>query len=67
MPCFYKCTYCSEPLNENACLGCYDGEFLMPDGELNEGSCNAECGEGYFADTFTNICLSCDASCKYCS
>jgi len=33
-------------MNQNACLGCTDGEeFLKPDGELNGGFCNADCGE----------------------
>ena len=55
-------------MNPNACLGCTDGEeFLKPDGELNAGPCVSDCGNGYFADTVTNVCLNCDVSCKYCS
>ena len=60
--CDAGCKTCSGP-SATDCLTCYSGTYLL---SLNNScvSCNVD---GYFADTSTQTCQSCDPSCKTCT
>jgi len=68
MGCNLPCKSCPS-FNSSQCLSCYSNEVLVQSRVLymmSTNSCVSDCGDTFYRNYSTNICLSCSSSCLNC-